>query len=328
MRRRTATQNPFGAIIVVIGILVALFVSLVFNALRGNTAMSTTKNTHVTDTQPHLAVADSHMNPDLQDTDGDGLQDWEEVLWSTDAHASDTDGDGVSDGNEVLKGGNPTRFGSNAPTENPEQVASTGIAQTATQAVARELMTSVMHTMQDKTTSDMAIDPNTMIETALKRTRDFMVTTPFTAQEVMGVESNTSTRNEYILEIEKVFISMTTGHESEVQTLQRLAQETNRGDALRTLENTTREYARLLETFKKVRVPGDAITVHTELVNALIDYNNTLTGIVAFDSDPVRAAASLNLFTVREQQLVVALDNLKRYLENNLMLPNTNAVER
>ena len=36
------------------------------------------------------------------DTDSDGLKDWEERLWRTDANNKDTDNDGASDGEEVL----------------------------------------------------------------------------------------------------------------------------------------------------------------------------------------------------------------------------------
>lgn len=41
------------------------------------------------------------------DTDGDGLKDWEEVLWKTDPNNSDTNGNGIPDGEEVNLGKNP-----------------------------------------------------------------------------------------------------------------------------------------------------------------------------------------------------------------------------
>jgi hypothetical protein len=42
-------------------------------------------------------------NPELQDTDGDGLTDWVEIhLYNTDPLNADTDGDGVSDSIELL----------------------------------------------------------------------------------------------------------------------------------------------------------------------------------------------------------------------------------
>lgn len=41
------------------------------------------------------------------DSDGDGLYDWEEILWGTDPYNPDTDGDGTPDGEEVKLGRDP-----------------------------------------------------------------------------------------------------------------------------------------------------------------------------------------------------------------------------
>lgn len=46
-----------------------------------------------------------------KDTDGDGLKDWEEMLWKTDPHNPDTDGDGTPDGQEVAENRDPTIAG-------------------------------------------------------------------------------------------------------------------------------------------------------------------------------------------------------------------------
>lgn len=47
------------------------------------------------------------------DTDNDGLKDWEELLWATDANKKDTDGDGTPDGEEVKDGRDPLKKGPN-----------------------------------------------------------------------------------------------------------------------------------------------------------------------------------------------------------------------
>jgi len=51
-------------------------------------------------------------NPNLADTDTDGLTDWAEVrVYHTDPLNPDTDGDGFKDGEEVINGYDPTRAG-------------------------------------------------------------------------------------------------------------------------------------------------------------------------------------------------------------------------
>ena len=46
-----------------------------------------------------------------KDADGDGLKDWEETLWGTDANNPDSDGDGTPAGEEIKVGRNPATPG-------------------------------------------------------------------------------------------------------------------------------------------------------------------------------------------------------------------------
>ena len=46
-----------------------------------------------------------------QDSDGDGLRDWEEALWRTDPQNSDSDGDGTPDGEEIRRNRDPLKRG-------------------------------------------------------------------------------------------------------------------------------------------------------------------------------------------------------------------------
>jgi hypothetical protein len=50
-----------------------------------------------------------------KDTDGDGLKDWEEELWGTNAADPDTDKDGTKDEEEIRLGRNPLVAGPNDP---------------------------------------------------------------------------------------------------------------------------------------------------------------------------------------------------------------------
>ncbi|QQG44871.1 MAG: hypothetical protein HYW89_02555 [Candidatus Sungiibacteriota bacterium] len=46
-----------------------------------------------------------------QDSDSDGLKDWEEAIYRTDPHNADTDGDGAKDGEEIAQNRNPLQAG-------------------------------------------------------------------------------------------------------------------------------------------------------------------------------------------------------------------------
>ncbi|MDO8600781.1 MAG: hypothetical protein Q7R73_04255 [bacterium] len=55
-----------------------------------------------------------------QDSDSDGLKDWEEPLYRTDANNPDTDGDGTNDGNEIQQNRDPLKKGPNDKTAEPQ----------------------------------------------------------------------------------------------------------------------------------------------------------------------------------------------------------------
>jgi hypothetical protein len=60
-----------------------------------------------------------------RDTDGDGLQDWEEILYRTDPAKEDTDGDGTPDGEEVKSGRDPLRVNTSQNPARPDDYIAT-----------------------------------------------------------------------------------------------------------------------------------------------------------------------------------------------------------
>ncbi len=68
--------------------------------------------TRSTKTSSAPKIAHTIVRADLiNDTDNDGLRDWEETLFRTNPQKADTDGDGVDDGEEIRKGHDPLRPG-------------------------------------------------------------------------------------------------------------------------------------------------------------------------------------------------------------------------
>ena len=81
----------------------------VFNANSNtNTAVSNTNQTSNTNVQTNSTA---NTNSQAKDTDGDGLTDFLEIIYGTDANNPDTDGDGFTDYNEIQAGFSPTQGG-------------------------------------------------------------------------------------------------------------------------------------------------------------------------------------------------------------------------
>jgi len=108
----------------------------------------------------------------LKDSDHDGLKDWEETLWSTNAAVADTDGDGTTDGEEVAQGRNPSLKG---PDDKLDTKALAARVQTSAEALsptdrfAREFFTEYLSLKQNSDEPLTESDKIALIETTLKR---------------------------------------------------------------------------------------------------------------------------------------------------------------
>jgi hypothetical protein len=83
--------------------------SLQLNVLGVDTDQDGLSDSVETNTGSYNGPTDTGTDPNVADTDGDGLNDGQEVLvYSTNPLNLDTDGDGLTDGQEVASGRNPT----------------------------------------------------------------------------------------------------------------------------------------------------------------------------------------------------------------------------
>ncbi|MBI2096537.1 MAG: hypothetical protein HYT40_00015 [Candidatus Sungbacteria bacterium] len=75
----------------------------------------------------------------MEDSDGDGFKNWEEVIWKTDPQNPDTDGDGISDGDEVRAGRDPLVRGpgnlGQKPTADAPETADAELTQKFTESI-------------------------------------------------------------------------------------------------------------------------------------------------------------------------------------------------
>jgi LPXTG-site transpeptidase (sortase) family protein len=91
-----------------LGLVVALIVT---GALLGYNYLSNTSSNDADKSLVTTATFGVEIDVSKQDSDFDGLFDWQESLYGTNAHIADSDFDGFLDGEEVLHGFDPTGFG-------------------------------------------------------------------------------------------------------------------------------------------------------------------------------------------------------------------------
>lgn len=106
MNRFLPSKKLLVFLAVTLVVLVCLFVSLKLTNKQTNPLTDNPVET--------TSSLDNEISQTLKnDTDRDGLKDWEEILWKTDLHNPDTDKDGTDDNTEILAGRNPLVVGPN-----------------------------------------------------------------------------------------------------------------------------------------------------------------------------------------------------------------------
>jgi len=148
MKKRHAAVSSQRLVLIVGAAIIAVFAAVVvyaFNTMQGTPTQQPL--TRVATTPSPSPVAEAYYE---QDSDNDGLADWEELLWSTDQALADTDGDGVSDGEEVAVGTNP--LDPTPPEEFEESESGDTLSaprpDTSTDIIGKELFSGYMLTFQ------------------------------------------------------------------------------------------------------------------------------------------------------------------------------------
>lgn len=285
MRNRHGTASANRLVVMVITFTVILFicaVSYVFYS-KGGVAQTASENNV-------LATASMPSNPGLEkDSDGDGLADWEETLWSTDPNNADTDGNGVHDKEQVLA------EKSLAAVTNTDtlsfQTGATDIPLTITEVASRELFASYMYSLQNGQTLSVT-DQELMADEALQKIAPLLPRSEYTTQDVHMVPATQENKVQYATTLQDVLTRLVTNVSNETASLFKMAQG-NRSEAIDELVQTTKQYRGYIVELKNISVPTDAVTMHTTIIVTLENYVNIIEGFTYFETDPMRSAVSI-----------------------------------
>lgn len=231
-----------------------------------------------------------------QDTDRDGLKDWEETLWKTDSKNPDTDGDGTPDGQEVKDGRDPTKAGPNdkmniaAPT-----VPKTTKPLTASDQFSRELFSRYVQIKQSgsgepadfQNYSDLV---NTYIE---KESAAQPIKTYGAADfRVIGNAASKDTVR-YADQLGAIFVNdKSPDFENELVVLERATDNGNPAE-LNKLDKNIAAYKKIRTGLLQMPVPDLFLPNHLALTNAVETIIFGIESMKLTFSDPIKAIAGL-----------------------------------
>ncbi len=227
-----------------------------------------------------------------QDSDNDGLKDWEEVLWKTDPKNRDTDGDGTPDGEEVGLGRDPNKRGpsdklSTQIAFSPDKSSPDSVA-TTTDKVARDLFMKYLESKKGGKAMDKDFEQQ-IVNFAL--TQNITSSRPrlYTLSDITSSDATSNDalkkyaedmggvlKNNQIPMINEMII--TTG-----------ALQANDPKILEKLDPIIHAYKKIIDGFLNTAVPNSLISKHLQLLNSASNVLYSIEGMRLSFIDPVEA---------------------------------------
>jgi hypothetical protein len=299
--RRVLRHTHSGRLVVVAGGgVVVLCIALIAHIFSGTPTTPAPSPQHTA-----LALEASRAQ---QDTDSDGLYDWEEVLHGTDPRNPDTDNDGMSDGAEVRSGRDPLGIDSAAATATDTATTSSlAHPTTLTQALSRELLANYMATFRDTGGGVSTQEQATLATNAIELAQQTFTPPTVAASNINTTPSTDAAKTAYFAAVGRVTDVLNMDEVAEYQTLYLLAQRGIRDDMLDTLKEDAARYHDYSKALLELPVPQEYVLIHSTLVEALLQYAYTIEIITNAKSDPMKSAVGLGVFLDMQAALTTAL---------------------
>jgi hypothetical protein len=258
------------------------------------------------------------------DTDGDGLNDWEERLWKTDPSTKDTDKDGTNDGDEVGAGRNPLVKG---PRDSIRETVSLAAAYqkdaplaeqnlSPTDKVAREFFSKYLSLKQSGGELSPVAERDLLIETVQLAASE---TTPLKTYSSDSFKTSTSNTPESLHVYGNLVGETMRRHsfatESELVLFARVLEN---GDlsAFTNLEKIADSYDFIVADLVAMTVPSTALTAHTFLTNQVSAIAETVHGLGLVQTDPVSSLVAFANYEERAAGLALSIRDVQNFLLN------------
>ena len=252
------------------------------------------------------------------DTDGDGLKDWEESLWGTDAQNADTDGDGTNDKKEILAGRNPLLAGPDDSLPSPEALISGNALPDEDDTVTGKITKDVIREYVRLVRSGVDVGESELAEISrqitAKSVREVVVTSDkYTADNLSVIDgvAPSSAIKKYGNGIAEAWTidDMQNSPSREAGIIERGIIKSD-FDALKELSPIMEQYSSLEKRLLSVPVPAVFSFYHLDMVNGVAEMRRALGVVRSFPEDPVAGMYGLAQYRAAAEKTSAALGKI------------------
>jgi len=243
-----------------------------------------------------------------KDADGDGIYDWEEILWGTNPNEQDSDGDGVSDKKEIEKKKEEVQKQNNISVTDLENE-----DLNQTEVFARQFFSTVVLTSQS---GELTQDSIQSFSDSLS---DVVSNNSIKDQfSLIDLKLSNVTKDAYKKSLEPIFAPLRNRKVSEVDILYSISKGSDIDPEL--LNQNIKIYSDLANSLVNVSAPHSAAGIHLALINSSAKVSIALISLKEIEDNPLSAMTGLSQYVRYSGELEKALEDLQRYFTVNAII--------
>jgi hypothetical protein len=252
------------------------------------------------------------------DSDNDGLKDWEESLWETDAHKADTDGDGTNDGAEVKSNRNPLVKGPKDSLTQSTEVAAAAKASlepaSPTDKIAKELFLKYMEVKQQEGTLDEATQQQ-LIQSLLENNLTGNFSPDYASFTLKLVPDSTTAATNYGNAVGAILKKYSLANvDNELIILEKSVQTADEKE-LQKLDIIISTYKKIIPALAQIEVPKGAADVHTDFINSFSKAVKSDEALRNTFNDPASTLTAIGYYQKTVTEMTTAFRALSTYLD-------------
>jgi len=272
---------------------------------------------------PLIAAVEQTSQLD-KDSDGDGLKDWEELLWKTDQNKADTDGDGTSDGEEINLDRDPLKAGPNDKISDKEDLVAQEKAiadsrqNTMTTVYARRFMEAYL-TLKNQKGELTDSDKDGLVKSLMDNIKsDIKIKDSYDISNIKIIGGQKANLEKYAREIKKILIDEKPIKENVVIVFNRLLKNLNDKKNAGTYESDAKKILDNGEAYKQgatklvsIEAPDILAEYHLALINNLNGMQEAVRAMSVVANDPMKGLAGFELYRQKATVFSKSFEELK-----------------